>query len=133
MPVRTASISQADQRGYLSADTNDIGAFERGATAPRPPAPVTIVSRKTHGTAGKFDIDLLATPSRTECRSGGADKSYQIVVTFASDVALFDLAVSSTDNIATANVSVNGPTITIDLVQVTNAQTLSIKLAERHR
>ena len=120
--------SYLDQRGYVRAGVNDIGAFEAGATPPVPPAPISAVSRKQHGSAGAFDIDLLAAPSRTECRSGGAAGAYQIVVTFANDVALTDFAISSSDNLATGTVTVNGRVITIDLAQVANAQAASITL-----
>jgi outer membrane protein assembly factor BamB len=52
--------------------------------------PTTItnaVSRKTHGGAGTFDINLpLTGSSGVECRSGGATHDYTLVVTFAGDV-----------------------------------------------
>jgi hypothetical protein len=108
--------------------TNDIGAFELGGVAPQPPAPLSVVSRKVHGSAGAFDIDLLATPLRTECRSGGTGGTHQIVLTFAGDVTVTDLEVASSDNQATATLSYNGPVLTVNLSQVANAQTTSIKL-----
>jgi CSLREA domain-containing protein len=119
---------QRDQRGYAKVGTNDIGAFEVGGVAPQPPAPLSIVSRKVHGSAGAFDIDLLATPAQTECRSGGAAGTYQLVLTFADEVSVTDLEVSSSDNQATATVSYNGPVLTIDLAQVANAQTIALHL-----
>jgi hypothetical protein len=54
--------------------------------APGPPAQlVSVVSEKTHGSAGTFDIDLPlnGTPG-IECRSGGTNGNYAIVFTFAN-------------------------------------------------
>ena len=50
-----------------------------------PAAPLTsVVSRKTHGTAGTFDIALpLDGNPGVECRSGGTDGKYTLVFTFA--------------------------------------------------
>ena len=57
---------------------------------------VSAVSRKTHGTAGTFDIDLpqTGTPG-IECRSGGANGDYQVVATFALPVTFTSATVSS--------------------------------------
>ena len=45
--------------------------------------PLSAVSRKTHGDAGTFDLPLpLSGNPGIECRSGGADGEYQVVVTF---------------------------------------------------
>src|SRR5262249_16756055 len=43
-------------------------------------APVSAVSRKTHGSVGDFDVDLplLGTPG-IECRSGGTTKDFKVV------------------------------------------------------
>lgn len=53
-------------------------------TAPAPQLS-SVVSRKTHGAAGTFDINLPLTgpPFGIECRSGGATSDYTIVFTFA--------------------------------------------------
>lgn len=42
-----------------------------------------VVSRKTHGNAGTFDIDLKS-GNGIECRSGGANGAYTLVFTFAN-------------------------------------------------
>src|SRR6185503_16676523 len=53
-------------------------------------------SRKMHGGAGAFDIDLpLTGPAGIECRTGGAQNEYQVVVTFGTPVTLGSAAVTT--------------------------------------
>jgi hypothetical protein len=75
-----------------------------------PPIPTSVVSRKTHGTAGDFDIDLplTGTPG-IECRTGGANGDHQVVVTFAVPVTLSSASVSSgTGSVSNTTVSQSG-------------------------
>ena len=91
--------------------------------------PTRVVSRKVHGSAGVFDIDLplIGTPG-IECRSGGADGDYQIVFTFAS-AATVDNAVVDGGTGSVSGVSGRGTsTITVNLTGVTNAQTINVGL-----
>lgn len=87
------------------------------------------VSRKTHGAAGTFDIDLLA--GGIEDRSGGATKDYQVVMTFASPVTLTSANVvpgsGGTASLAGAPL-ISGNQITVNLTNVSNAQRLTINL-----
>jgi hypothetical protein len=56
-------------------------------TAP-PPQLSSVVSRKQHGSAGNFDVNLpLTLPSGIECRSGGATSDYTLVFTFNSPLS----------------------------------------------
>jgi hypothetical protein len=60
-------------------------------TVPGPPLPTSVVSRKTHGGAGIFDINLPLTGTRgVECRSigqtGTAGADYKVVFTFANNI-----------------------------------------------
>ena len=97
-----------------------------------PLAPLTAssaVSRKVHGGAGTFDINLpLSGSPGIESRSGGGTNAYQVVVTFASPVTVSTAAVTSgTGSVSTA--SSNGTnTITVDLTGVANAQYLTVTL-----
>jgi hypothetical protein len=106
-----------------SATTPDLGADETQA-----PTAVSVVSRKTHGAAGDFDIDLPSSgPVGVECRSGGLTGDYKIVATFSSPVTLSSAALTlGTGSVAMATVS--GNTITVDLTGVTNAQYITVKL-----
>ena len=107
--------------------------------APIAPQAQSAVSRKPHGAAGTFDIDLPLTGNPgIECRVGqGANsKDHQVVVTFPVAVTVGGDTVSSNDHMATADapiVSNPGPTsgtvVTVDLHNVTNQQTITITLA----
>jgi hypothetical protein len=91
------------------------------------PAPIAAVSRKTHNTAGTFNIDLLA-GTRVEPRRPGAGNSHQVVITFPGAVTVGGVTVESEDNAATATRTVNGSEVTVDLANVADAQTLNITL-----
>ena len=118
--------------------TNDYDGDARNAMSPAigadeptfvAPTAISAVSRKTHGAAGDFDVDLpLAGPVGVEPRNGGATGDYQIVVTFATPVTIGSATVNAgTGSVASA--TGNGTnTITVDLTGVTNAQYLTVSL-----
>jgi hypothetical protein len=116
-----------------SFDTFDL-AYQQGfAQFSAMPKLVSAVSRKTHGTAGTFDVDLLQTGNLgIECRTGGASGNHQVVFTFATTVTKVASASVSPGNGASASISgspiINGHEVTVNLTNVTNAQTLSIAL-----
>ena len=72
----------------------DSGGFElntggRYCAQPSTPLVQSAVSRKTHGSAGSFDVNLpLSGTPGIECRSGGATSDYTIVVTFLANVSV---------------------------------------------
>ena len=85
-------------------DTITFTLTEPGPVDPDPPVVTAAVSRKAHGTAGSFDIDLLAT-NPVEARSGGPT---QIVVTFNEDV-------QGADGLDNADVQLTSGTVTGDV------------------
>ena len=95
----------------------------------QPYRPLQVVSRKVHGDVGPFDINLPLTGSPgIECRSGGVDNNYQIVLTFAA-AANFPSASVTSGTGSVSGISGNGtPTITVNLAGVTNAQTITVTL-----
>jgi hypothetical protein len=95
--------------------------------------PVTrIVSRKVHGNAGQFDVNLpLAGPHAIECRSGGARGDYTLVFTFVNTLANVDGAsvTSGTGSVTTSNIDSNDRhNYIVNLTGVTNAQTITVNL-----
>jgi hypothetical protein len=94
-----------------------------------PPVPTSAVSRKTHGAAGAFDVDLLSGPG-IESRNGTpSGNDFTVVVTFASSVTLSGAIVTSSDNMATADPpGVSGGTVMVDLHNVSNAQRINVIL-----
>jgi CSLREA domain-containing protein len=129
--------SSVDQRAFARLGTNDIGAFEFGGISPSVPV-VSVVSRKLHG-ATPFDINLpLTGVVGVECRTSGGSNDYQVVVTFASPVAVngtpkaavnVGTATIGTGGVANGGmVSVSGSVVTVPLTNVTNAQRITVKL-----
>jgi hypothetical protein len=110
------------------------------AMAPMTPLVATsAASRKTHGAAGNFDIDLplTGTPA-VECRSGGATNDYSIVVMFDSDVTVAGVpqaeVISGTGTIGSNGVP-NGGMVTqagnaviVPLTNVANVQTITVRI-----
>jgi hypothetical protein len=86
---------------------------------------VSVVSRKTHGREGTFDINLPQTPRPgIECRSG----DYAIVFTFANNVSIQGARVISGAG-RVRNYTVTGNQVLVNLTRVGNAQTVVVTLA----
>ena len=100
-----------------------------------PPQPTSVVSRKTHGTAGTFDINLpLAGNAGIECRSGGASSDHQVVLTFLNPVTLSSATVTPQPGMSGTMagapvISPDGRTVTLNLTNVTDAQTIAMTLS----
>ena len=102
--------------------------FNAGAAGKcKPPQPTTAFSRKTHGGAGTFEIDLMpnGTPG-IECRSGGASDVYQMIVQFPNPVTVTGATLTGSGSVS--GFSVSGATVTVDLINIANIQTLVVKL-----
>jgi Dockerin type I domain len=72
--------------GYSPLDGYGFINAEAAVKAALPAVQLTgVVSRKVHGTAGTFDIDLpLVGNPGIECRNGGTNNTYTLVFTFAN-------------------------------------------------
>lgn len=104
------------------------------------PVPTAIVSRKTHGSAGAFNVDLKPPAAGIECRSGGPTGDHTVVVTFGLPISVagngtvkaqVTSGTGQVGNGGTANgnaVTVNGTTVTVPLTNVADAQRLIISL-----
>jgi hypothetical protein len=129
--------------GIACASSSDCWAVGRYSSAgsqtltlhytPGPPIPTSVVSRKTHGAAGIFDVNLsLAGSAGIECRSGGANNDHQVILTFAVPVTALSEATVTPGGSGSGNVAgtpiINGNEVTVNLTNVSNAQTLTINL-----
>ena len=100
-----------------------------------PATPTSVVSRKTHGTAGAFDISLPLTGNAgIECRSGGANGNHQVVFAFPTTVTLSGASVTHEPGklgnmMGAAIVSPDGRTVTLNLANVTDGQTITMTLS----
>jgi hypothetical protein len=93
-----------------------------------PLAPSGIVSRKTHGAAGIFDIDLGLDGSGVECRNGGANGDYTMVFSFGNNLASVGSAsvTSGTGSVASSMIGADPHQYIVNLTGVTNAQQLTV-------
>jgi hypothetical protein len=94
------------------------------------PVPISAVSRKTHGGAGTFDVDLpLGASPGIEPRSGGPAGNHQVIVTFAHAVTSSSASIASgSGNVA--SYSVAGSQAIVNLTSVANGDTVIITLNE---
>jgi hypothetical protein len=93
--------------------------------------PVSAVSRKTHGSAGTFDIDLpLIGKAGIEDRSGGGSGNHTVVITFAVPVTVTsaNMTPGAGGTGSVSSFSVNNTQVTVNLTNVSNLQTLSVNL-----
>ena len=90
-----------------------------------------VVSRKVHGAAGAFDINLPRTGNPgIECRSGGASGDYQLVFSFANPITSVGNAsvTSGTGSVASRMIDTDAHNYIVNLTGVTNAQTINVNL-----
>ena len=94
------------------------------------PVPLSAVSRKVHGAAGTFDVNLpvvaIGGAVGIEDRTGAVAGAHQEVITFASPVTVSGVAVTS--GTGSATFSVAGAVVTVNLTGVTDAQRLGVTL-----
>jgi hypothetical protein len=128
--VTCASASDCWAVGYYLVSPSVFQTLTEHFPAISPLIPTSVVSRKTHGTAGTFDINLplVGTPG-VECRSGGASNDYQLVLTFPAAVTLNNAAFTSGTGSVSSTSGSGTPQITVNLTGITNAQRITISLS----
>ena len=130
-PVAVFDLAIQDAFRILRAATHGRGYYEV-PTVLHVNA-IGAVSRKVHGSAGTFDIPLPVSGTTTvtsgiECRSGGSNGAHQIIVSFASPVTFTGAAIAQGGG-TVMSVSGGGTSqVTINLTNVTNAQTITAML-----
>ena len=87
---------------------------------------ISAVSRKQHDQRGDFDVVLPLTGTVGVEPRRSPQSSHRIVVTFANPVAAG--AVNVTGNATVSNTSISGGTVSVDLTNVGNAQTITLNL-----
>lgn len=98
-----------------------------------PPLLNSVVSRKQHGSAGTFDVNLpLADSTGIECRSGGMDENYQLVFTFMDTVGSVDGVSTTAGKVSTSSNGPQNDQYTVNLTAVPNAQYLTVTLEGVH-
>ena len=119
-------LGTADGRGSFRVTYTGQNAVTLSDFLP-PPQPVALFSRKMQGAfQGNLSLPLTGTPG-VEPRSGGASGIYQMIISFPSNVMVSNATVSGTATVD--SFSVNSGTVTVNLKDVANAQTIVITLA----
>jgi hypothetical protein len=109
-------------RWYL----DDVSVTAEGAPAFQLSA---AVSRKTHGAAGDFDIDLpLAGEPGVECRSGGAGGNHTFVFTFTNNVVSGNATVTSGIGTVSGPPIFSNSTMTVNLTGAADVQRIIVTL-----
>ena len=88
------------------------------------------VSRKAHGGAGTFDVNMpLAGTTGVECRTGGGSGDHSLVFTFNNPLVSGSASVTGGSGSVVGSPIFSGQTMTVNLTGVTNAQTVTVTLA----
>ena len=97
---------------------------------PTPAGQLTqVVSRKTHGSAGTFDIDLPVVGTRgIEPRSGGANGNHTVVFTFSNPVVSVGSATTSGGTVSSSGPGSNPREYVVNLTGVATPQNVTISL-----
>jgi len=111
-----------------------LGFFKTGtpmAVAVQVPTPqnplqlTSVVSRKTHGAAGDFDVDLPLTDSAgVECRSTGGN--HTLVFTFTNNVVSGNASVTSGVGTVSGSPIFSNNTMTVNLTGVSDQQQITV-------
>ena len=129
-----------DSNSPPQATNATIGFFKTGApitVAIQGPSPGTCtpvqltdaVSRKTHGAAGTFDVELPLTGSvGIECRSGGAGGNHTFVFTFTNNVVSGNATVTTGTGFV-SSFTFSGNTMTVNLTGVSDVQQITVTLS----
>ena len=105
-------------------------ALARYGTCPNAALELTAaVSRKSHGSAGMFDVPLpLSGEPGVECRSSGG--KHKLVFTFSSDVVSGSASVTAGAGTVLGNPIFSGNTMTVNLKSVSDVQKITVTLSD---
>ena len=129
-PITLMTISSSGfPRGYalVTVFTNGISSQSQFVLAIPPPQLARAVSRKTHGSAGTFDIELLNGNSAPECRSSGGN--HTLVFTFTNNVVSGNASITSGTGNVSGSPIFSGNTMTVSLTGVVDVQKITVTLS----
>lgn len=130
-PNNTGTISNTATVTALTDDPNLSNNTVTDTITISPFALTKVVSRKTHGTMGAFDVDLPQTGKPgVECRSGGDFGTFNLIYQFSQNITVPGIA-TKTQGTAVVGVATIGPNanqVTVPLRSVTDAQHVVITL-----
>jgi uncharacterized delta-60 repeat protein len=97
-------------------------------SGPSPLQLTSAVSRKIHGAAGTFDVNLpLTGQAGVECRNGGGD--HTMVIIFNNNIVSGNASLTSGSGNVAGSPSFAGHTMTAELTGVANAQMITVTLS----
>lgn len=108
-----------------------VNARVRQIIGPIPVQLVGVASRKLHGGAGSFDIDLPVTGGPgIECRTGGASADYTVVFKFANTLTTVGGAsvTGNSGGVSSSAIGADAHEYIVNLTGVTNAQAIIVSL-----
>jgi hypothetical protein len=100
-----------------------------------PLAPLTsVVSSKTHGDAGIFEVNLPLDGTGIECRTGGPSGDHTLIFNFANTLISVGGAgvTAGTGSVGSSTIGADGHQYIVNLTGVTNAQRLDVTLNNVH-
>ncbi len=125
-----AGVMQASD-GNLYGATSTGGTFNLGVmfriNIASPVQLLKAVSRKTHGSGGTYDVDLA---NAIECRSGGTNSDYKVILTFANPLTSVGGVNINGGTASIANSAIGSDTheYIVNLTGVANAQIVALRL-----
>jgi hypothetical protein len=128
----SATFNFNPNRGQHEEDVYYVRVF------PAVPTVTGAVSRKAHGGAGNFDVNLplTGTPG-IECRSTAGTNDYTMVVTFTGNVTVTgspqaEVTVGTgcvgSGGVCSGNVNVSANAVTVPLTNIANVQTINVRI-----
>jgi PKD repeat protein len=93
-----------------------------------------VVSRKVHGPAGPFDLNLRLTGTPdVECRSGGANNSYQLIFVFPNTLqSVGSVSLTGVGSVSSKMIGTDAHQYIVNLTGVTNGQRITVTLNNAH-
>jgi PKD repeat protein len=120
-----ARLAVTDSAGQTSNTTQVVISVQAAV-----PQLTGVVSRKTHGSAGAFDLNLpLSGSPAIECRSGGANGDYTLIFVFSNTLtSVGNIDVTGTGSVSSSSIGTDAHQYTVNLTGVANAQDITVTL-----